>query len=580
MRYRINPAPGWPSPPPNWTPPKGWKPDPAWPPPPPGWQLWVPVGTEEAAAAPAPTHARAASLGSPTASTPAGPATSTAEQTQPKIGLFGARKRALAAEQELAELRAWRDQFEGKDAIDVARIVQAQRDQLAGVEREIAEALSRLAVVREEVASAQVEVVETQELALLQEVGIYEYRHPLTDAVAYKSALADLKAQIKVQASGSGSGGAVLAATNWSVNGSASQGRKMVKDFSKLMLRAYNAEADNCVRTLKPHTLPSAVDRLSKVRETIARLGKTMDIRISDPYHRLRVRELELTADYLTKVEEERERVRAERERQREEERAQREFEREKARLLKEQGHYAGALEKLIAKGDETGAAELRVKLEEIASAIRGVESREANIRAGHVYVISNIGAFGDKMIKIGMTRRLEPMDRVRELGDASVPFKFDVHALIFSEDAVGLETALHQRLSESRVNRVNTRREFFYATVGEVREVLAEIAGQHLLEYNDLAEAVEWRASGGPSRRLHGAERRIQPFSAVLKPAGPRWQFHVAGHCRAGMPSSASFVSRLAAPTDQPEPTNWYAHFSDAAHDSLCAKMLPGGRS
>jgi hypothetical protein len=125
------------------------------------------------------------------------------------------------------------------------------------------------------------------------------------------------------------------------------------------------------------------------------------------------------------------------------------------------------------------------------------VEAREANIRAGYVYVISNIGSFGPAMVKIGMTRRLDPEDRVRELGDASVPFRFDIHALIFSEDAVGLEGKLHAALSEQRVNKVNVRREFFYAEPAQVRELLGQIAGQHLLQYHDVPEAVEWRASG-----------------------------------------------------------------------------------
>jgi Meiotically Up-regulated Gene 113 (MUG113) protein len=124
------------------------------------------------------------------------------------------------------------------------------------------------------------------------------------------------------------------------------------------------------------------------------------------------------------------------------------------------------------------------------------VEGREANVRAGYVYVISNVGAFGERMIKIGMTRRLDPMDRVRELGDASVPFRFDVHALIFSEDAVELENRLHRTLADKRVNLVNLRREFFYATPAEVRSVVEEIAGQHLLEFHETPEAIEWRTS------------------------------------------------------------------------------------
>jgi len=123
------------------------------------------------------------------------------------------------------------------------------------------------------------------------------------------------------------------------------------------------------------------------------------------------------------------------------------------------------------------------------------VESRAANSRAGYVYVISNIGSFGEGIVKVGMTRRLNPEDRVRELGDASVPFKFDIHALIFSQDAVALETELHRRLESQRVNRVNFRREFFRATAVEVREHLREVAGD-LLTFEELPEAEEYRMS------------------------------------------------------------------------------------
>ena len=110
----------------------------------------------------------------------------------------------------------------------------------------------------------------------------------------------------------------------------------------------------------------------------------------------------------------------------------------------------------------------------EIQDSIDGINRRAAKIRAGHVYVISNVGAFGPNMVKIGMTRRLEPLDRVRELGDASVPFHYDVHAMIFSDDAVSLETSLHHQLADRRVNLVNLGREFFRVTPAEVRDLLA----------------------------------------------------------------------------------------------------------
>ena len=415
--------------------------------------------------------------------------------------------RAPTLEADNKTLREWVDYLKGADAYQLSVQTQTLSARVDELQREIAAADAHLAGVAAQVAAARAKIVETEETALLQEVGIYEYNHPLKDAVAYQAQLKQNQDAIKTLAR---DGRAVQAATNWTVNGSTQQGAKMIKEFSKLMLRAYNAEADNAVRTMKPYALASAVSRLDKSRETIAKLGLTMQIAITDEYHRLRVYELELTADYLAKKEEEKERVREERERQREEDKARREFEAEKARLAKEQSHYLSAFARLQEQGDEAGAAGMQAKLEEIAAAIKGVEERAANIRAGYVYVISNVGSFGERMVKIGMTRRLEPMDRVRELGDASVPFHYDVHALIFSDDAISLEGNLHEAFLDRRVNLVNPRREFFYATPVEVREALTILGGQQLLEFHEAPEATEWRASGGSERRDDAAPQPV----------------------------------------------------------------------
>jgi hypothetical protein len=159
----------------------------------------------------------------------------------------------------------------------------------------------------------------------------------------------------------------------------------------------------------------------------------------------------------------------------------------------------------LQAKGDVSGAAQLQERLAEIATAIEDVDYRAANIRAGYVYVISNLGAFGEKMVKIGMTRRLDPLDRVRELSDASVPFNFDVHALFFADDAVGIEASMHARLADRRVNQVNLRREFFYATPAEAKELLLELTG-NLLEYEEIPVALEYRQSINQTQQTVGA--------------------------------------------------------------------------
>jgi hypothetical protein len=324
---------------------------------------------------------------------------------------------------------------------------------------------------------------------VLQDVGIYRYHHPLENAALYKERLTQLEGKIVEVVK---AGRAVLAADMFTFNGSLAKGRKMVADLSRLMLRAYNAEADNCVRSLRSGNVSTATRRLEAAMAAIEKLGAIMEMRVNPEFHALRVAELELTADYQMKVQEEREKAREERELLREQRRAEAELAAEKERLDKERTHYMNALEMLRANDDDSAAEELAGRLADIDKAIASNDFRIANIRAGYVYVISNIGAFGPSIVKIGMTRRLVPEDRVRELGDASVPFRYDVHALHFSKDAVTLEHELHKFFAGRRVNVINERREFFFATPAEVREVLLEKAGG-LLEYTEAPEASEY---------------------------------------------------------------------------------------
>lgn len=480
--------------------------------------------------------------------TPAAPVadTNAAVRTEPPthISVFGARSQARSLATQVAqlqeqvsrlgllsviELEQRKEQLSAELTDLEARLATERREAVARVEREQAAARQRgetaISDLRVEegklntrVSELRREIVVTEDTAILQEVGIYEYRHPLTDSVAYQAELKRLQDQIKVMARKDG--GAVLAATDWTVNGSRAQGRAMVREYSKLVLRAYNAEADNLARALKPYKLESALDRLGKITIAIERLGKTMNIRISAAYHALRIRELELTADYLEKRAEEKEREAAERERLREERRVQQELARERARLEKEHEHYSNVIQRLIEQGKHDAAEEHQATLAQIEKAIEDVDYRVANVRAGYVYVISNIGAFGERMVKIGLTRRIDPTERVRELGDASVPFRYDTHALFFSDDAVGLEAKMHQRLADRRVNWVNKRREFFYVSPSEAKEHLVELAGE-LLEYVDEPEALEFRQSTNHARTIAGAPPEDGPKSA-LGPQSP----------------------------------------------------------
>lgn len=330
-------------------------------------------------------------------------------------------------------------------------------------------------------------VVELDDEQVLQEVGIYRYHHPLENATEYLPKLKDVEARSAALVR---DGHAIEKSNLFTFDNSLAKGRKMSGDLSKLMLRAYNAEAENSIRTLKLGNVHTAKKRLEASRTAIAKLGSMMAMHISDVYHDLRLEEIELTADWLMKKQEEKEEQREERARLREEARVERELKEQRAQLDKERMLLIQTLERLRADG--TMDADLESRLAAIDQAIVDNDYRAANIRAGYVYVISNRGAFGEGVVKIGLTRRLEPTDRVHELGGASVPFRFDVHTIYFSEDAVTLETELHRHFAARAVNQANSRKEFFFATPAEVRDVLADKVG-NLLEFKDTADATEF---------------------------------------------------------------------------------------
>ncbi|APU15727.1 hypothetical protein UA75_18985 [Actinoalloteichus sp. GBA129-24] len=420
--------------------------------------------------------------------------------------MFGGRKRQEELEAAQRENLYLRGELQRLGALgpiglrkEIAALTQRHHAEQTRYHHETSAMNTAIGQLKNQLTALRAEVVETDDARLMQEVGVYQYRHVLSDAEAYKAEIERLKAAMKDMTR---SKSAVNASSSFHYNNSLAQGRKFVGDLSKLMLRAYNAEAENCVRVLKAGNLASAVKRLETAVRTIEKLGIMAAIRVNPTYHAMRVRELELTADYLAKKQQEKEEERDRRAALREEQRALQEYRREQERLLKEQGHYRNAVAALRAKGDADGAAELEHKLAEIEAALGGIEERQANIRAGYVYVISNIGSFGPDVVKIGMTRRLEPMDRVRELGDASVPFRFDVHALFFSHDAVNIERQLHTALEARRLNLVNRRREYFRCTPAEVKILLHDLAG-NLLDYRDEPEAFEYRQSLGEAPAL-----------------------------------------------------------------------------
>lgn len=444
------------------------------------------------------------------------PAESKPAKGSRSMDLFGRRSRGRVEELEALVAKHGLKEFGELDAYRArvdAEIAQARAAAEAeqSTSRETWEAAMRHASKRQEkleaenralessIAAAKAEVVNLRDVASLQELGIFDFEHPAETSATLAGELEVLRSQIKDAVR---SGRATVATQGFTFNNSAAKGRKFVSDMSKVLLRAYNAEAENAVKMMRAGNLFAAQQRLTKVAEQIARQGSMIDLKITPYYQELRLREMELANRHLRTLQEEKEREREHRAELREQRKAEQELAKEHQRLEKEKSHYLAALAALEAKGDAEGADRMREKLADVEHAIEDVDYRAANIRAGYVYVISNVGAFGENMVKIGMTRRLEPMDRVNELGDASVPFRFDVHALFFADDAVGVENMLHTTFAAERVNKVNLRREYFHVTPTQVLDAL-KAHEVEVIEYTVEPTAEEWRASARESEAV-----------------------------------------------------------------------------
>ncbi|MGX5820866.1 DUF4041 domain-containing protein [Chitinophaga lutea] len=335
----------------------------------------------------------------------------------------------------------------------------------------------------------------------LTEYGLYQPKFSFEHSQQYQLELEHVYQQEKKLIA---DGAAVHCGTEWQVGGSLSEGRKMTKQYSKLMLYGFNGECDANIAKVKWNNVAKIEQRIRDAFTTINKLGQSHNISISIEFLQLKLRELSLTYEYEQKKYEEKEEQRRIREQMKEEERAQKEFERAQKEAEDEERKVEKDLEKTrrqlqTAEGDTT-INELNEKIKLLEKSLEEAhEKKERAIsmaqltKVGHIYVISNIGSFGEDVYKIGLTRRLDPQDRIRELGDASVPFQFDVHAVIYSENAPQLEYELHQQFKDRRLNRVNFRKEFFRVTLDEIENFVNKHTNAEIV-FTKLAEAREYR--------------------------------------------------------------------------------------
>ena len=329
-------------------------------------------------------------------------------------------------------------------------------------------------------ASLQQQLTTLNDEVNLQEHGLYQPKYDFGSSTEYKARIDEIRKKQKAMFREKT---AIICPTEWTVSGSKTEGQRMINKQIRLMARAFNGECDSIIPKVKYNNLTSIENRIHSAYNAINKLGESQNCQITWDYLDLKIDELCLVHEYQEKLQFEKEEQRRVREQMREEQRAQRELEKAQQEAEKEEERYQKALDKARQEVEKaTGESQNRLHSEiqrlnelllEAKTNKERAGSRTQMTKSGHVYIISNIGSFGQNVYKIGMTRRLEPTERVRELGDASVPFTFDIHAMIYSDDAPSLESELHRLLEKRSVNRINSRKEFFNVSLEEIEEII-----------------------------------------------------------------------------------------------------------
>lgn len=391
---------------------------------------------------------------------------------------------------------------EMRDSMELSRRNDEARGRLDQAIRELGDLTKKNSELDQLLLKKRATLLEIDDEILAEEFGLYKAAFKFATSTKYKEAIDKLRKEEREEIKRINE---VAKTTSWTVNNSASQGRKMVGDITRLLIRAFNNECDDLIGKVKSTNIDKTIERIQKSANDISKRGSVIHVTIPQSYVTKKIQEARLAYEFALVKEREKEELREAKAREREELKVKKEIEAKRKELKKEQAKYKKALEdaqrKLLEAGDESKTAlekkikELKGNLDEVDKGIQDVDYREANKRAGFVYIISNLGSFGSDVFKIGMTRRLEPMERIMELSDASVPFNFDVHALIFTDDAPALEAALHHEFEDRKLNLVNQRREFFKCSLDEIKQAVVKNYDK-TVEFKDFADAEQFRVS------------------------------------------------------------------------------------
>ncbi len=333
------------------------------------------------------------------------------------------------------------------------------------------------------------------ELQTLKDSGFYSLKYKFEDIQIYREAIALLKEKQKILISNG---------EEFKCSVKELEGTPIFKAIRAIALRTFNLEIENIAERVNARNYEDCYKKAVKSFENLNSHLSTFRSAIAEAYFETKVKELTVALEF----EQEKIRIKEEqaelRNRIKDEEDARLEAEELRDKTLEAEKVASEQLEKakqLLEVANEEEKAVMQEKIERLEKALQEkIEEKERAIslaqitKKGHVYIISNIGSFGDEVFKIGLTRRERPEERVRELGDASVPFQFDIHAVIRSEDAPRLENELHKILNDHRLNKVNSRKEFFKASIDMIQKACLELG--HEVELTKLAEAKEFRQS------------------------------------------------------------------------------------
>ena len=346
---------------------------------------------------------------------------------------------------------------------------------------------SQLDGVIREISNKRKELVDVEDEIELQQFALYKPKYDFTTSLQYKDELDKIRQQQKNMIKNKS---AVKYSDLCRVDGSLSKGRQMTNGNIKVILRCFNAECEAAINKIKYNNIDSIENKIATSFRILNQAFKPNLVSIREEFLNLKYHELYLGYEFERKKAEEKEALREQREKEREEKALQKEVEIKKKKINKEITHLQKLVKELNLRlaetKDENEKNDILSQLEaanqnikEYTDEEKELDYRLENLGAGYVYIISNIGAFGKDIFKIGVTRRLDPLERINELSSASVPFKFDVHALIFSYNAYQLETELHNKFSKKRVNKVNNRKEFFKVSIDDLEK--------ELMNYKDL---------------------------------------------------------------------------------------------